>query len=474
MDAATTTPSRRTISAEAPSSRRAVHTPLDRSASRDLLNSVRHRTPASGARRPFNNAPTPHAKAARKALDKRRNAMFTPGKNRRRSLREQRETPMGILRNLGRALAPQSRPIHSSSSPGDKTSSSIAPIPEEDEDDELPIDRPRLSLPLDEDDDDESDLLPPRSSGLEEENYTVQSIELPRRAISEQPGGRLSFGSARMSDIFGNDHTLDLGRQSDFFPGLLEDLEARGAADFSFERYVDLHMSFISKGALDGLLTMKPRIEMDPTRRTTMGRESDFGLQMPAGLDEQTTFMLSEPGLETDVTSPIREPSIVGPTANEVSSEKGGDLFDNEYPDMAGVDSDSVGGEIEVPEAADLEPSKRSSKIRKKHKRISRHGIEYPPLPPAFVKRVAQTALQSSGLSNSRISADTLTALTQASEWYFEQLGDDLGAYANHAKRKTIEESDVLTLMRRYVCPFHMGIIFGGFPLFSRNCRLIN
>jgi histone H3/H4 len=32
-------------------------------------------------------------------------------------------------------------------------------------------------------------------------------------------------------------------------------------------------------------------------------------------------------------------------------------------------------------------------------------------------------------------------------------VSDDLGAYAKHAGRKTIEESDVVTLMKRYVFP---------------------
>lgn len=96
-----------------------------------------------------------------------------------------------------------------------------------------------------------------------------------------------------------------------------------------------------------------------------------------------------------------------------------------------------------------IESKTIDTRLLKKRKLVSQHGIEYPSLPSTFVKRVAQTALQSSGLSNKRISTDTLVALTQASEWYFEQLGDDLGAYANHAKRKTIEESDVATLMRR-------------------------
>lgn len=239
---ATATPIRRALSDEPPSSRHLLRTPLDRSASRNLLASIRRGTSASGGPG-VNNAPTPHAKAARMALKQRRYALFTPGKNRRRSLMEQRETPREILRNLSRALAPHTQPVATSSSP---QLSSIAPIAQEDDedDDELPIDRPRFSLPWDQDDQDSSDLLlPPRLSGLDEENYTVQSIELPRRALSEQPGLRLSrgsFGNARISDFFdqnNDDPTLDPGRHSDFFPGLLEDLQARAAAgDFTLDR----------------------------------------------------------------------------------------------------------------------------------------------------------------------------------------------------------------------------------------------
>lgn len=175
-------------------------------------------------------------------------------------------------------------------------------------------------------------------------------------------------------------------------------------------------------------------------------------MQLPAGLDDQTTFLLSEPPAETE-GGPGADSSVADYSLGEVVAEEGRQhrwldvsLAQDHDIDMAEGDDD----------AADLittqgKLSRRTSKPRKSQKRISRHGIEYPPLPPSFVKRVAQTALQSSGLSNPRVSADTLTALTQASEWFFEQLGDDLGAYANHAKRKTVEESDVVTLMRRYV-----------------------
>jgi len=164
---------------------------------------------------------------------------------------------MGLLQDLGRVLATNTRPIVSSS-PRDRPSS-IAPVPEEDEsevasasagdfnedDEDLPIRAPRLSLPLD-DDDQDSDLIPPQSAGLEDDTETVPNIELPMRAVSEQPGrySGISFGSRRDSDNMDHDDdddgdTADMGRQSDFFPGLLEDLQARAnaTADPTLNRY---------------------------------------------------------------------------------------------------------------------------------------------------------------------------------------------------------------------------------------------
>jgi histone H3/H4 len=43
-----------------------------------------------------------------------------------------------------------------------------------------------------------------------------------------------------------------------------------------------------------------------------------------------------------------------------------------------------------------------------------------------------------------------LQALEQATEWFFEQIGEDLEAYSNHAGRtKRVDASDVVTLIRR-------------------------
>ncbi|KAI9163480.1 Inner kinetochore subunit cnp20 [Paramyrothecium foliicola] len=419
------TPGRRAISAEPPSSRRSVHTPLDRTTTRDLANSIRRGTLASGGRR--NNAPTPHAKAARRALDLRRTAIFTPGKNRRRSQGANRESPMAVLGRLARITAPKTEPIPSSSSPRDSPASDILPIRNVNEDDdELPIDPPRLSLPLDEDDEPIPD--PPQSSFLEG-NYTVQSIELPRRFQSEQPGSRTSlgsFGSGQFSEIFENQLEEEVGQDSDLFPPeLLDDLRAR--ADENYE--------ILNRGD-------------DRTVQTTLGRDSDIGVPGPVDFDEQTTFLMSDPLPGLPPSSPPAEQLGSSPAGFEPLPDFGNDVAagDDTEDEIVQADQTEQDGDLRL---SSPRPHTSSRPKASKRKRISKHGIEYPPLPPAFVKRVAQTALQTSGLSNHRVSPETLTALTQASEWFFEQLGEDLGAYASHAKRKTIEESDVVTLMRR-------------------------
>lgn len=101
-----------------------------------------------------------------------------------------------------------------------------------------PLKRPRLSLAIAEDSDDEGvELRPPRLSGAEEFDYTVGSIELPRRAVPETAASRLSrasLASMPMSEILDQmDEEMDDEdlRQSDFFPGFLEDLRAQAERD---------------------------------------------------------------------------------------------------------------------------------------------------------------------------------------------------------------------------------------------------
>ena len=85
-----------------------------------------------------------------------------------------------------------------------------------------------------------------------------------------------------------------------------------------------------------------------------------------------------------------------------------------------------------------------------KQKKVSRHGIPVPSLPAGVVKKLASQFARAGSGSNAKISKATLAAIEQASSWYFEQVSQDLAAYSKHAGRKTIDESDVATLLKRY------------------------
>lgn len=91
----------------------------------------------------------------------------------------------------------------------------------------------------------------------------------------------------------------------------------------------------------------------------------------------------------------------------------------------------------------------RDKRKRKPDERISKHGHTYMPFPSTVVKRVAEQFARTSGIANPRISKDTLAALQQASDWFFEQISEDLSAYAAHAGRKVINESDMELVMKR-------------------------
>ncbi|KAI0019089.1 hypothetical protein F4780DRAFT_780794 [Xylariomycetidae sp. FL0641] len=438
---AAATPNRRTVSIEPPSAR---------------LSASARRFRASGA----GAGATPHARAAIRAIDQRRAALFTPGRNRRRSLREQRETPRDLLRNLSRRLAATSAPIPSSppppgtrrrsassSSDGDGDATGADDL-DDDDDDDFPIERPRFSLPLgplDDDDDDDFDLKPPRSSGLENlENYTVQSIELPRRAISETPLSRFdreSLGMARMSDYMGPEvRSDDAGIDSGFFPPPALDDTGDVAMDEQ---------------------AMIERFDADEARRQTMGRESDFGTIQVPDMGNESTFMMdpiASPSREFSMNDGLQMDDDDGPqTDDEPQMQDGLQMDDdgdmNEPFGAPEPESDSELMDATVTKTTDFAAMRRTEargvQKSKPGKKISRHGIEYKSLPPSVVKRLATTFAKTAGASKAKISPETLNAIMQATDWFFEQLGDDLGAYARHAGRKTIDESDMVTLMRR-------------------------
>jgi histone H3/H4 len=118
------------------------------------------------------------------------------------------------------------------------------------------------------------------------------------------------------------------------------------------------------------------------------------------------------------------------------------------YRDEASALDRSLQTETESPER----PTAADSRARRQRRelKLSRSGLEYPSFPAATVKRLASGLVKSQG-GNTKISKETLATLVQTTDWFFEQVGEDLAAYAQHAGRKMIEDADVVALMKRYV-----------------------
>ena len=102
--------------------------------------------------------------------------------------------------------------------------------------------------------------------------------------------------------------------------------------------------------------------------------------------------------------------------------------------------------------SARIDPPGRGHKARKRQpkvQKLTRDGVPYPSLPALVVKKLAASLARSCGSSKAKINKASLGAIMQASDWFFEQIGVDLKAYADHANKKTIDETDVITLMKR-------------------------
>lgn len=110
----------------------------------------------------------------------------------------------------------------------------------------------------------------------------------------------------------------------------------------------------------------------------------------------------------------------------------------------------SDNGPLTVPvQKAISENAKRT--FQRKVNKVSKHGLKYKSLPLGVVKKYAINLARNGAGKGDKLSEDALDAIMQATDWFFEQISDDLSTYSEHAGRKTIDESDVLMLMRRYL-----------------------
>ncbi|RDW63839.1 hypothetical protein BP5796_10341 [Coleophoma crateriformis] len=398
------------------------------------------RTPGAGQRllgsAKRTNILTPHGRAAVREIELRR-AGLTPGKDRRRSGRQQRETPRDILRALSRTLAPATKPIESSPPPQVPSERLLLPIRDV-SDDEADGERPRLSLPLgDDEDEDDSFLLPPQSAELLDDNFTVQSVELPRRATSEQPGRlyRGSFGSIRLSDRFADLNDLD----SEGAGYNLNDSSQLGAGNFEYGEVAGDDITQLPGDGSDLFGDLALGFPISP------GRHSDVRPAFVPDDDDQTfAFTITQQEEPADLVG--ERDGLEGKIdENPMDEDSESDEMIVERPEKS-MFEDSLLETSHNPEIIGAAIRKPAQRRRMK---ISKHGIQYPSLPIGVVKKLAGTFARTGGNSKAKISKGTLEAIQQASDWFFEQASEDLAAFAKHAGRKTIDESDLITLMSR-------------------------
>ncbi|RPA91027.1 hypothetical protein L873DRAFT_1752852 [Choiromyces venosus 120613-1] len=408
------------------------------------------RTPGAGRLAPLPSKHIARSPHVVRAFEQRRAA--TPGRERRKSGRypAARETPRDLLRALSRQLATTSNkyapsPAEPTPRPAprlsysDRRASDVVFYSDpghnpEDEDEELPP-APRLSMNLnkfEQAEDEEDALLPvPAYSlpleNLEDMDYTHTSIEFGRRAVTERPyrpsfGIRLSDRFADFNGVAGGSSPRTGGYEDEDEVGEEDEEEGMGIIDESFAS----RMSVVNDGEGDvtGDITgaLDGNLDFD-------GDEPSFFLPVPE--EEEQEEEQEEKFAQANHRGEGANGVLLNGHAHEAEEEK---EEEEEY---------SLLEVISAPEASS--PTVRKPVITKKRKPLplSRHGIPYPPFPRKAIKKM------STRFSGSTISADTLDALVAASDAFFQQASEDLAAYAKHAGRRVIEDSDVVQLLRR-------------------------
>lgn len=380
------------------------------------------------------------------------------------------------LVNTQKADSPRKRPSSGIEKENDPQHLSSVRIEETDDDEEeeraLRAKRPRLSLPIDDvqEDNEQGSPLPeaPTPSILHDEedendNLTLKSIEYGRRAISEGPLSRRfsrpSFGSIRMSDFTAadlKDYNIspDMGRKRLFKGNDTND---------------DDNMIAVAD---DDELDIEA---LDDTGEIQIGRQSggfsdvnETTLELPpADQENHDTFRLEfnipeQSPLAGDASlnaTPRDSPLFVSPSPSQSAVTKAqrrhpSPVVSPRSPFIPPSSSPSPASPLQSPVQTITKPSKPS----KRKQKLSRHDLKVPALPSSLQKRLATSALNSIGRRKSRIGKDSLRAIEQATEWFFEQVGEDLEAYSNHAgRKKRIVEEDARALMRRQERNIGMG-----------------
>lgn len=270
--------------------------------------------------------------------------------------------------------------------------------------------------------------------GDEEDDDPTMLTERGRRAISEEMTGRFSrysFGSIRMSD-FG------------------EELEFRRESDPKAQRTLNETRQSIGVMGGQDLLLEGETEDLSRLRRFMEAEDEleDEDGPLLGGDDEE--FQLFVPEEELSEAAALHQdrrdlqPQTLRKSP-EVEAGEGTRPSPNEdHPTPASPGTTRRLTDLEIAALATTKTRRR------KRMKVTKHGTTVPSLPSSLIKRIATETQVRNGRRRPMLGRDHMKALEQATEWFFEQAGEDLSAYAEHARRKKrVDASDALMLMRR-------------------------
>jgi len=401
------------------------------------------------------------------------------------------DSARGILKRLAQLTAPLTK--RRVVTPVGKENKVPGQDEDRDEGEDVGLARPELTLPIEEDGaggEDEGSELPtaPTPSALPDDDYdhtmTFKSIdfarnenlrrasessrqlfrgdqdededtdvtaditaEIGRRAVSEGPPTerfpRGSFGSIRMSD-FGEE--LEVRRSSDFRKRRAE--ETSGLDDgIGIGSDGDLEREF------DAETENLRRLQSSPSQFS----EHELSIPVPAMGDNEETFRLD--GHDAQQGSAPSQSKIQEPAVTQHQDDAG---LDDEDSSIDAADADNGPEVAQSPLFVPQSPSRTRNQTpletaathtprrARKRLKLTRHGHKIPSLPSSLIKRIATETQTRIGKRKPKLGREHMKALEQATEWFFEQVGEDLEAFSGHARRKKrVDESDMLMLMRR-------------------------
>ncbi|RMZ87170.1 hypothetical protein DV736_g5599, partial [Chaetothyriales sp. CBS 134916] len=256
--------------------------------------------------------------------------------------------------------------------------------------------------------------------------------ERGRRAVSEEPTGRLSrysFGSLHMADIW-----MELERKE-------EDNLKRKARLSEARSLLDRDVASEPVGLPDDETQ-----DLRQVRYSSSAEPEQADLVMP-GMDGDT-FQLDIPQDEEAQASlhqTRQKIAVPSPCASAQDDAGLAASIEHKIPDAE--DSGEADRQLTELESAALTAN---TNRRRKRVKMTKSGQIVPSLPMGLIKHIAIEVQIRNGRRRPKLGKDQAAALEQATEWFFEQAGEDLAAYAEHSRRKKrIDEADVLMLMRR-------------------------